>query len=164
MCHLAFLYNTDICKQRIMSPMCPGSIWCQCESSVLTLKNDLSQQDLERRGCCVWQSPALCWQPNRVAEEGIIRIVHTHTRIQIHTSTCKYSCTEYLHTLHQTWKTVCTLACTEKKERKHLLTDIFYLKQSMTLWPLSCRTMAERVKAKRHQNRQGKPIIWHATS
>lgn len=68
-----------------MSPMCPGSIWCQCESSVLTLKNDLSQQDLERRGCCVWQSPAPCWQPNRVAEEGIIRIVHTHTHVYKYT-------------------------------------------------------------------------------
>lgn len=66
-----------------MSPMCPGSIWCQRESSVLTLKNDLSQQDLEG-GWCVWQSPALCWQPNRVQEEGIIRITHTHIYTNIH--------------------------------------------------------------------------------
>lgn len=148
-----------------MSPMCPGSIWCQCESSVLTLKNDLSQQDLERRGCCVWQSPAPCWQPNRVAEEGIIRIVHTHTHVYKYThqranihvrNTC-------IHSIRHE-KLCARLPAQKKKERKHLLTDIFYLKQSMTLWPLSCRTMAERVKAKRHQNRQGKPIIWHATS
>lgn len=65
-------------------------------------------------GCCVWQSPALCWQPNRVEEEGIIRI--THTNIQIHTSTHKYLCTEYSHTLHQTWENVCMPACTEKKK------------------------------------------------
>lgn len=147
-----------------MSPMCPGSIWCQCESSVLTLKNDLSQQDLERRGCCVWQSPAPCWQPNRVAEEGIIRIVHTHTYTNTHINVQIFMYGILAYTPSDMKN--CAHACLhrKKKERKHLLTDIFYLKQSMTLWPLSCRTMAERVKAKRHQNRQGKPIIWHATS
>lgn len=96
-----------------MSPMCPGSIWCQRESSVLTLKNDLSQQDLEG-GRRVWQSPAPCWQPNTAEEEGIIRITHTNT--QIHTSTHKYSCTEYSHTLHQTCEIVCMPACTEKRK------------------------------------------------
>ncbi len=111
---LVFLYKADTCKQRIMSPTCPGSIWCQRESSVLTLKNDLSQQDLEG-GRCVWQSPAPCWQPNRVEEEGIIRI--THTNIQIHTSTHKFSCTEPSHTLRQTCEIVCMPACAEKKRK-----------------------------------------------
>lgn len=53
----------------------------------------------------------------------------------------------------------CVHACLHrKKERKHLLTDIFYLKQSMKLWPLSCHsgkhTVAEPDKAKQNQNRQ----------
>lgn len=62
----------------------------------------------------VWQSPALWWQPNRVEEEGIIRI--TQTNIQIHTSTHKYSCTECSHTLHQTWGNLCMPACTGKRK------------------------------------------------
>lgn len=121
-----------------MSPTCPGSIWCQRESSVLTLKNDLSQQDLEGGGWCLWQSPAPCWQPNRVEEEGIIRI--TQTNIQIHTSMHKYSCTERSHALHQTWENLFMPACTGK-ESKCLLTDTFYLKQSMTLWLQSCHNV-----------------------
>lgn len=53
----------------------------------------------------------------------------------------------------------CVHACLHRqKERKRLLTDIFYLKQSMTLWPLSCRsgkrTVAESVKAKHSPKRQ----------
>lgn len=33
---------TETYANTIMSPMCPGSIWCHGELSVLTLKNDLS--------------------------------------------------------------------------------------------------------------------------
>lgn len=74
-----------------MSAMHLGSIWCQCESSVLTLKNDLSQQDLERGGHgTLFDSHQPCADSQRVEEEGIISITHTqiykytHQRTNIH--------------------------------------------------------------------------------
>lgn len=52
-----YFCDRDICKQGIMSPMCPGSIWCHGELSLLTLKNDLSARF---GGCwnCVRDSPS----------------------------------------------------------------------------------------------------------
>lgn len=147
-----------------MSPTCPGSIWCQRESSVLTLKNDLSQQDLEG-GRCVWQPPAPCWQPNRVEEESIIRI--THTNIQIHTSSHKYSCTEYSYTLHQTCEIVCMPACTEKRKKTSL--DWYFLPQTehdvvavvMSEWQAHWQSQTRLNTTKTDRK---KPITWHTTS
>lgn len=39
---LTWISVTETYANRIMSPMCPGSIWCHGELSVLTLKNYLS--------------------------------------------------------------------------------------------------------------------------
>lgn len=75
-----------------------------------------------------WQSPALCWQPNRVEEESIIRITYTNIKIQ----------NTHLHSIRHVKLCACLLA--QKNERKHLLTDIFYLKQSTSSWPLSCQS------------------------
>lgn len=59
-------------------------------------------------------------------------------------------------------------ACTEKRKKKKkkkekTLTKISKLKQSMTLWPLSChigkQAVAEAGRTKHNQDRQEKQII-----
>lgn len=120
--------------------MCLGSIWCQRESSVLTLKNDLSQQDFrEEKGAVgggnVCGSHQQCADSQtEAAEEGIIRITHTQIYKYTHQRTNIYVQKAQIHSIRHE-KLSARLLAQKKKERKSHLTDIFNLKQSMTSWP-----------------------------
>lgn len=127
-----------------------------------------SQQDFwSGWRCRVWQAAVMCWQLNRVQEKGVIRTTHTQTYKYTHQCTNIYVHKAQIHSIRHEKLCACLLAQERKKERKSHLTNIFNLKQSMTLWPLSCwngkHIVAKSVKAKHHQNRQEK-ILRHATS
>lgn len=81
--------------------MCVGYIQCQ-KPSVLTTKNDPSQQDLEGGRCTVFDSHQHGVDSQRLQQEGIISITHTHTQTRVHTPRHKYSYTESSNTFHQT--------------------------------------------------------------
>lgn len=68
---------------RVMSAMCVGYIQCQ-KPSVLTTKNDPSQQDLEGGRCTVFDSHQHGVDSQRLQQEGIISITHTHTNTSTH--------------------------------------------------------------------------------
>lgn len=97
---------------------------------------------------------------------------YAHTQIHKCHLQCKniYVQNSQTHSVRHEKMHACLLAQKrgKRKKKKKTLTKISKLKQSMTLWPLSChigkQAVAEAGRTKHNQDRQEKQIIWHTTS